>query len=146
MTEQAGPQTPDLLQLWRDWLTQTERQFNAFFSDALNRDISARTMGGYLEMHTAFQRLMAEMMQRYLEFWNLPSRKDIVGLADSLRSIEDRLSQIEEALQLAAAAVDAREHDYGFGQEPLRTRQPAHASFETRRPVSVSVVPEELRR
>jgi polyhydroxyalkanoic acid synthase PhaR subunit len=144
MNEQA--QTPDLLQLWRDWLTQTERQFNAFFSDALNRDLSARTMGSYLEMHAGFQRLVADMMQRYLEFWNLPSRKDIIGLADTLRTIEDRLARVEEALQMAAAAVDARDRDYGLIDEPVRTRRPTGTAFEPRRPVGASPVPEELRR
>lgn len=146
MVEQTQRQTPDLLQLWRDWLAQTERQFNAFFADAMNADSAARTFGGYIEMHAAFQRMIADTMQRYLSLFNMPSRTDVVGLGETLSLIEDRLARIEDALQLAADAVDARERDYGFEREPARTRQPVGAAFADRGQAGLYTIPEELRR
>ena len=37
-----------------------------------------------MEITTAFQRMMAEGMQRYLTFVNMPSRTDVTGLGETL--------------------------------------------------------------
>ena len=112
------------MEAWREWLTQTERQFNAFFNEAMNAEPFARSMGGYMEMTTAFQKTMAEGMQRYLTFMNMPSRTDVVDLGETLRSIEDRLSRIEEMLQIAAETVEVADEREAARPEPSRTRTP----------------------
>lgn len=145
MPDQTNSETPDVMQVWRDWLTETERQFNAFFAESMNQDSMARGVGGYMEITAGFQRLMADVMQRYLAFVNMPSRSDVTGLGETLRSIEDRLSRIEETLQIAAEAVDATEGPPPREREPARTRQPAGSPFA--RPTGDGqAVPEELRR
>ena len=145
MADQTERQTPDVVQLWRDWLTQSERQINTFFSEAMGQDTSARSMAGFMEAYAALQRLLADVMQRYLAFVNLPSRADVVGLGETLRSIEDRLSRIEETLQIAAEAVDAHPRS-APEPEPARTRQPPiFPNGEEARP-SAAPIPEELRR
>jgi len=150
MAEQQNQQTADVAQLWRDWLTQSERQVNAFFGDALNQDASARSVAGFMEAYATLQRLLAEGMQRYLAFINMPSRNDVTGLGEMLRSIEDRLARIEETLQIAADAVDARDHSI-VPNEPARTRQaPAFPDMPEAIPAfnrgNSSSIPEELRR
>ena len=145
MAEQTNAQTPDVMQLWRDWLTETERQFNSFFADAMNQDAAARGVGGYVEMTAGFQRMMADFMQRYLEFMNMPSRTDVVGVAETLSAIEERLSRIEETLQIAAAAIDASEPPT-FRAEPSRTRQPATSAPPEPPSDGQQAVPEGLRR
>ena len=142
MSEQTEQPTPDVMEAWREWLTQTERQFNAFFNQAMNTEPFGRNMGGYMEITTAFQRMMAEGMQRYLTFLNMPSRTDVTGLGETLRSIEDRLSRIEEMLHIAVEAVDMGEEREERRPEPPRTRTPS--GFPTR-PDTVAV-PEGLRR
>ena len=124
MSEQTEQPSPDVMEAWREWLTQTERQFNTFFNEAMNTEPFARSMGGYMEITAAFQRTMAEGMQRYLTFMNMPSRTDVVDLGETLRSIEDRLSRIEEMLQIAAEAVDMDEEREAARPEPSRTRTP----------------------
>lgn len=155
MAETPDKQTPDLVELWRDWLTQSERQLNSFFGETLNQEASARAVAGYMELYAALQRLLAEAMQRYLSFINMPSRNDVVGLGETLRSIEDRLARIEETLQIAAEAVDARERS-APAFEPARTRRPIFPGAEDSRGEQpafpgaprpeVSPIPEELRR
>ena len=124
MAEQTNAQTPDVMQLWRDWLTETERQFNSFFADAMNQDAAARGVGGYVEMTAGFQRMMADFMQRYLAFMNLPSRTDVVGVAETLSAIEERLSRIEETLNVALTVSDASEPPARRTDEPPRSWQP----------------------
>jgi hypothetical protein len=144
-------QTPDVVQLWRDWLTQSERQVNAFMGDALNQDASARSIAGFMEAYATLQRLLAEGMQRYLSFINMPSRSDVTGLGETLRNIEDRLARIEETLQIAAAAVDQRE-EATLTREPARTRQaPEFPEMPQNIPsfnggTQPAAIPEELRR
>jgi len=150
MAEQQNQQNADVAQLWRDWLTQSERQVNAFFGEALNQDVSAKSVAGFMEMYATLQRLLAEGMQRYLAFVNVPSRSDVTGLGETLRSIEDRLAKIEETLQIAAEAVDSRERS-AIQHEPARTRQaPAFPDMPSNipsfTPGNSSPVPEELRR
>ena len=124
MAEQTNAQTPDVMQLWRDWLTETERQFNSFFADAMNQDAAARGVGGYVEMNAGFQRMMADFMQRYLAFMNMPSRTDVVGVAETLSAIEERLSRIEETLRVVLTASDASEPPASRTAEPARSSQP----------------------
>ena len=145
MSEQSGKQQPDILQLWRQWLTESERQFNAFSQDAMNSEAFARSVGGFMEMYAALQRVTAEGMQRYLTFVNMPSRNDVVGLAETLRSIEGRLARIEETLQIAAGAVDAEERGPAPLPEPVRTRRPPGLPF-TEDSAEWAPIPEELRR
>lgn len=125
MSDQA-PQQPsqDMTEVWREWLTQTERQFNAFFNQSMNTEPFARSIGGYTEMTAAYQRMVTEGMQRYLTFMNMPSRTDIIGLGETLRTIEDRLARIEETLQIAAEAVEMSDDRPVPHSEPVRTRRP----------------------
>jgi hypothetical protein len=150
MTDQQQQPTPDVVQLWRDWLTQSERQVNSFLAETMNQDASARSVAGFMEAYATLQRLLAEGMQRYLAFMNMPSRNDVTGLGETLRSIEDRLARIEQTLQIAAAAVDARDRS-APAFEPPRTRQaPVFPELTESIPSfnrgNSSVVPEELRR
>ncbi len=125
MSDQAPPQpSQDMAEIWREWLTQTERQFNAFFNQSMNTEPFARSMGGYTEMTAAYQRMVTEGMQRYLTFMNMPSRTDVISLGETLRTIEDRLGRIEETLQIAAEAVEMSDDRSVLRREPVRTRRP----------------------
>lgn len=125
MTEQAQQQaSQDVMALWREWMTQTERQFNALFNQGMTSEPFARSMGGFTEMTSAYQRMVTEGMQRYLTFMNMPSRQDLIGVAETLKSIEDRIAGIEETLQMAAAAVESNGKSAAPHPEPTRTRRP----------------------
>ncbi len=144
--DQANGQAQDVVQLWREWLTLSERQFNSFFNEVMGSDQFARSAAGYMETFAASQRLMAQGMERYLSFVNMPSRNDIASLAETLQSIETRLAQIEETLQLAAEAVDGSTTGPPPREEPKRTRQPAGAQGAAETDTEKSGIPDNLRR
>jgi polyhydroxyalkanoic acid synthase PhaR subunit len=144
MSEQQDGQTPDVMQLWRDWLTQTERQFNAFTAESMGSENFARSMGSVMEAYTSIQRLMTEVMQRYLTFMNMPSKVDVSGLAETLRDIDERLRRIEETLQIAAEHVDGAAAEPAA--EPARTRVPPGFAPDNGQQVHAGAVPDELRR
>ena len=144
MSEQADKQQPEIAQLWRDWLTQSERQFSAFFNDLMGSEPFARSMSAYMEVFVAFQRMLADGMERYLTLMNMPSRTDVISLGETLRSMEGRLANIEEMFRIAAA-VDGTEARAGSPGEPARTRLPPGVPAPERA-LQEGAVPEELRR
>ena len=125
MSETPKQQTPDITQLWRDWLTQSERQVNTFLAQALNQEGSARTITGYMEVYAAFQRMLAEGMQQYLSFFNVPSRTDVA------RSLEPGwLHVIVGRAASATPEVRAWRIEDGVPVEELLTSRSEIASVE----------------
>lgn len=144
MSEQTEQQAPDMMKLWRDWLTQSERQWNSFLNDVVGSETIARSMGGQMEAFAAFQRMTSDGMERYLSFMNMPSRKDIIGLGETLRAMEGRLARIEEMFQIAVESVDGTSAP-SSQEEPARTRQPDGVPVDEETQQEAAI-PEELRR
>lgn len=116
---------PDVGQLWRSWLTETERQWNAFFNDVMGTDSFGRFLGGYMEVYGTFQRLVAQSMERSLSTLNVPTRSDIVDLSERLGSVEERLTAMESSLRALAEAVGHPTEPAAVTQfRPRRTRRP----------------------
>lgn len=124
---------PDIGQLWRNWLTETERQWNGFFNDIMGTDSFGRLMGGYMEMYGTLQRLVTRNMERSLSTFNVPTRSDIVDLSERLSAVEERLGSIESSLRALAEAVGHPSQPAAVTQlRPRRTRRPAGQPSQTR--------------
>jgi hypothetical protein len=114
----------DVMDLWRNWLTETERQFNGFFNQVMGTDSFGRVAGSYLDGYAVLQRALNQGMERYLNTFNLPTHSDIVELGERLHNIEERLASIESninnlyterGISPSAAVTQLR---------PARTRRP----------------------
>ncbi len=124
---------PDVGQLWRNWLVDTERQWNAFFNDVMGTDSFGRFLGGYMEIYSTFQRLVAQNMERSLSTLNVPSRSDIVELSERLGGVEERLAAIESNLRALAEAVGHPSQPAAVTQlRPRRTRRPRSQPAEAK--------------
>ncbi len=116
---------PDVGQLWRTWLTETERQWNTFFNVVMSTDSFGRFLGGYMDIYSTFQRLVAQNMERSLSTLNVPSRSDIVELSERLSGVEERLAAIESSIHTLAEAVGHPSEPAAVTQlRPRRTRRP----------------------
>ncbi len=117
--------SPDVGQLWRNWLVETERQWNDFFNDVMGTDSFGRIVGGYTEIYSTFQRLVAQNMERSLSTLNVPSRSDIVELSERLSRVDERLASIESSISALAEAVGHPSQPASVTQlRPRRTRRP----------------------
>ena len=129
----SSNERPDVSQLWRNWLVDTERQWNTFFNDVMGTDSFGRFLGGYTEIYTMFQRLVAQNMERSLSTLNVPSRSDILELSERLGGVEERLAAIESNLKALAEAVGHPSQPAAVTQlRPRRTRRPRSQPAEAK--------------
>jgi polyhydroxyalkanoic acid synthase PhaR subunit len=122
------PQTsfPDPLEMWRNWLTESERQWNGFLNQAMATDEFSQTMGKFMDVYLNMQKSMSEAMGRYLTAMNLPTRTDVLAIGDRMSALEDRLGSLEVLLAKSAApAADAPPAAAAPARtKPSRTRKP----------------------
>lgn len=115
---------PDASELWRSWLTETERQLNGFFNDVMGTDAFSRLAGNYMDGYTIVQRALNQSMERYLTTFNLPTHSDIIELGQRLATIEDRLATIERNIETIAERAGIQSEASVTQLRPKRTRKP----------------------
>jgi hypothetical protein len=118
----------DAGQLWRSWLTETERQWNSFFNEVMGTDAFTRVAGNYLDAYSVVQRALNQGMERYLNTFNLPTHSDIVELGERLHNIEERLASLEANVKSLAEAAGLTPQAAVTQLRPRRTRRPRSAS------------------
>lgn len=68
--------------------------------------------------------LVGELMEKYLLAMNLPSRAQLVGMAERLQSMENQLNEIKTLLQQVHHNSLAPDDGYGATPRPPRTKRP----------------------
>jgi polyhydroxyalkanoic acid synthase PhaR subunit len=122
MTNPGAAPPPDPFQLWRDWLSQSERQWNEFFNNMMSTDEYGQAMGRMMDAYLTTQRSMSEAMGRYFTALNVPTRTDVLTLGNRLSDIEDRLAAIETGI--ARLGPDAAKPKTQARPKPARTKKP----------------------
>lgn len=103
---------PDPLQFWRDAVTKLEGDINSLATGSLKSQQVLRSLHRLSSASTALQQIVERAIEAHLRRANLPSRKQVSELAESLRRIEEKL----DGLLPAKAETTTR---------PARTRRPA---------------------
>ncbi len=122
MADQTSASDP--FAMWREWVSQSERQWNTFLTQAMGSESYSQSVGRFMEFYVAAQKQLGESMGRYLTALNLPTRDDLLGLGDRLAAIETRLARIETTLAHGGGAGD----DAMPATRPPRTRRPPPAA------------------
>lgn len=118
-------QTENPLDLWRQFITDSERQWNGFFKDILGSDTASSAMNTYMEASLTVQRMVADQLERYYTTFNIPTHNDLVALGERMRAIEDTLSRVESALTSVAPEKMKRTRPR---KKPARTKRPPAAA------------------
>lgn len=116
--------TADAAQLWRAWLSETERQLNGFFGEVLGTEEFARLSGNFVDGYAVVQRSLNQSMERYLNTFNLPTHSDIIELGERLNNIEERISSLESAIRNIVEASGIQTTAQVTPLRPRRTRRP----------------------
>jgi len=122
-------ETQNPLDLWRQYITDSERQWNAFFKEVLGTDQFSNTMNAWVEGTLTVQRIVADQLERLYSAFNIPTHGDLVDLGERMQAIEEKLTSLEALVAAsspagAAAAASTR----AARKRPARTRRPAAAN------------------
>ena len=117
---------PDFSEAWRQWATQSERQWNEFFNQLMGTEEFSQSLGRNLDVFLHFQKTMNEAMGSFFTAMNVPTRTDVLALGDRMLAIENRLAALEAQLSAALAAAPA--NGTNAKARPKRTRRPPAAA------------------
>ena len=73
-------ETSDPFAWWREWLVQSERQWNTALNELMGTDQFASSMGRWMELYLGVQKNLNETLGRALTGMNVPNRDDVAEL------------------------------------------------------------------
>ena len=112
----------DPVALWQTMIGEMEKGFNAFANQAMTSPEFSKAMNQAGGVSAGAQKQFAELMEKYLLNMNLPSRAQMIGMAERLQNIESQLNEIKVMLQQMNAGNAASA--YSAAPRPPRTRRP----------------------
>ncbi|MCP5180093.1 MAG: hypothetical protein H6993_14855 [Pseudomonadales bacterium] len=112
--------TKPLDEQFREMVTQWERNFDAFANQMMGTESFTRSMNQAQDAQMTMRKLFQDYMARNLETANMPTREDIVHLAEAVQAVDRRLSRIEDALM----GMQSNSSPGSARQGPPRTKQP----------------------
>ena len=113
----------DPVALWQTMIGEMEKGFNAFANRAMTSPEFSKTMNQAGGAAAGAQKQLVDFMEKYLVSMNMPSRAQMIGMAERLQSIEGQLNEIKALLvQMNANAGGAPVG--GAVPRPPRTKRP----------------------
>ncbi len=94
----------DPVALWQTMIGEMEKGFNAFANQAMTSPEFSKAMNQAGGVSAGAQKQFGELMEKYLLSMNMPSRAQMVGMAERLQSIEGQLNEIKAMLRQMNAA------------------------------------------
>src|SRR4051794_13554417 len=114
----------DPVVLWQAMIGEMEKRFNSFANQAMTTPEFSKAMNQAGGLAAGAQRQLGDMMEKYLVGMNLPSRAQLVGMAERLQSIEGQLSEIKALLHEMNRNSGAEKGGPEATPRPPRTKKP----------------------
>ena len=122
----------DPVALWQQMIGEMEKGFNAFANQTMTSPEFSKAMNQARGATAGAQKQFGDFMEKYLLNMNLPSRAQMIGMAERLHNIESQLDEIKSMLQqMNAGALPS-------GSIPNRVRT-MPASAPSSAPISASL-------
>ena len=113
----------DPFALWQQMLGEMEKGFNTFANQAMSSPEFSKAMNQAGGASAGAQKQFGELMEKYLLNMNLPSRAQMVGMAERLQNIESQLNEITTMLRQMNANAGGGP-GYAAAPRPPRTKRP----------------------
>ncbi|WP_291686626.1 hypothetical protein [Bradyrhizobium sp.] len=117
----------DPVAIWQNMVGEMEKGFNAFASKALESPEISKVVNQVGGVSAGAQKQLGDMMEKYLANMNLPSRAQMVGIAERLQGIEGQLNEIKAQLHQLHNNAGAAGSSYPAAPKPPRTKRPPSA-------------------
>jgi len=115
--------------IWQTMIGEMEKGFNAFANQAMASPEFSKVVNQVGGVTAGAQKQLGDLMEKYLVSMNLPSRAQMVSMAERLQSIEGQLNEIKAMLHQAQQNSGGSD-DGVAGARPPRTRRPPSAGGE----------------
>src|SRR5476649_1927964 len=120
----------DPVAMWQSMIGEMEKGFNSFANQAMTSPEFSKVMNQVGGVTAGAQKQLGELMEKYLVSMNLPSRAQMVGMAERIQSIEGQLNEIRALLHQVHNNYSAPEGGYAAAPRPPRTKRPPGAGGE----------------
>jgi hypothetical protein len=119
----------DPVALWQNMIGEMEKGFNAFANQAMASPEFSKVVNQVGGVSAGAQKQLGDLMEKYLVSMNLPSRAQMVGMAERLQTIEGQLNEIKALLHQVSNSPGAT-GGHAAAPKPPRTRRPPSAGGE----------------
>lgn len=89
----------DPVALWQQMIGEMEKGFNAFAAQTMTSPEFSKAMNQAGGVTAGAQKQLSDFMEKYLVSMNLPSRAQMIAVAERLQSIETQLGEIKTMLR-----------------------------------------------
>lgn len=120
----------DPVAVWQNMIGEMEKEFNAFANKAMTSPEFSKIVNQVGGVSASAQKQLGDLMEKYLVGMNLPSRAQMVSMAERLQSIEGQLNEIKTLLHRLHSNSGAEQGGYPAAPKPPRTRRPPSAGGE----------------
>jgi hypothetical protein len=119
----------DPAETFRDMVTKWERGFDSLANQVMGTEGYSRSMNQMQDLQLSMQSMFKEFMTQNLTNANMPTRDDMIRIAESVQELDRRMERIETLLQAmvpsnAAVAPGPR-------KGPPRTKKPPSAKAKS---------------
>jgi hypothetical protein len=120
----------DPVAIWQNMLGEMEKGFNSFANQAMASPEFSKVVNQVGGVSAGAQKQLGELMEKYLVGMNLPSRAQMVSMAERLQSIEGQLNEIKALLYQVQQGSGAPAGGPAAAPRPPRTKRPPSAGGE----------------
>lgn len=117
----------DPVAMWQNMIGEMEKGFNSLANQTMSSPEFSRAMNQVGGVAAGAQQQLGELMEKYLVSMNLPSRAQMVGMAERLQSIEGQLNEIKAMLTQMSKASGVPAGGASGRPMPPRTKRPPSA-------------------
>lgn len=105
-----GPPGPEMIAQWKPFLDQWIAAWSKVLQDAMSTDAFAQALGQYLDKWLSVQgpakKMAEESTAATLQALGMPSRHQVVGIAQQLMDLDDRIDGVDDRLVALMARMD----------------------------------------
>jgi hypothetical protein len=120
----------DPVAIWQKMIGEMEKGFNTVANQAMESPEFSKVVNQVGGVAAGAQKQLGDLMEKYLVTMNLPSRAQMVSMAERLQSIEGQLNEIKALLHQVRSNSGGLEGGYPATPKPPRTKRPPSADGE----------------
>jgi SMC interacting uncharacterized protein involved in chromosome segregation len=120
----------DPVAIWQTMIGEMEKGFNSFANQAMASPEFSKVVNQVGGASAGAQKQVGDLMEKYLVSMNLPSRAQMVGMAERLQSMEGQLNEIKAMLHQMQRAAGVNDDGASGAPRPPRTKRPPSSGGE----------------